>query len=155
MTNAFRWDPFEELRSTMDQLFDQGFSRPWRFLATQNNQAAFPVDLWETDDAIEILAQVPGVRPEDVDIAVTSDVLTIKAEHPQDQSATNRSYLRQEIPYGSSTRSFNLPMAVEPDKAEARYEYGMLYLRLPKAESVRPRQIKVTPVQNGAAQLTS
>ena len=155
MTNAFRWDPFEELRTTMDQLFDQGFSRPWRFLPAQSNQGAFPVDLWETDDAIEILAQVPGIRPEDVDISVASGVLTIKAEHPAHHSATNRTYFRQEIPYGSYTRSFNLPTAVESDKAEASYECGMLHLRLPKAESVRPKQIKITPVQNGSAQLTA
>ena len=144
MTNLFRWDPFTDLRQTMDQLFDQGFSRPWRMLQNPDYQAAaFPVEVWETDDAVEIKAALPGMRPEDVDITVANDVLTIKAEHPGETDDGQRNYHRREITYGSYTRSFSLPVSVDSDKAEANYEHGMLYLKLPKAESVRPKQIKI------------
>jgi HSP20 family protein len=143
MTNLVQWDPFTELRSTMDRLFDQGFSRPWRLLPSSTFQAAFPVEVWETDEAVEVRAALPGVRPEDVDISVLEDVLTIKAEHREDAAADKRTYHRREISYGTYTRSLYLPVSVDVDKAEARYENGVLQLTLPKAESVRAKHIRV------------
>lgn len=147
MTNLVQWDPFAEIRSTMDRLFEQGFSRPWRLLNVAEYQATFPADIWETDEAIEVVAALPGVRPDDVDIAVVGNVLNIKASaHEPEAAQTQRNYFRRELQYGSYARSFSLPVSVEPDKAEARYEHGMLYLTLPKAESVRPKQIKIAAV---------
>jgi HSP20 family protein len=143
MANLVRWDPFTDLRSTMDSLFDQGFSRPWRFLPNAEGGGLFPIEVWETDDTVEIKASLPGVRPEDVDISVANDILTIKAEHKEEVEDKKRSYHRQEISYDSLHRSLSLPMSVDADKAEATFEHGMLYLRLPKAESVKPKQIKV------------
>jgi len=151
MTNVAQWDPFTELRNAMDRLFEEGFSRPWRLLGTSEYGPSFPVEMSSTDDAIEIKAALPGVRPEDVNISVTGDVLTIKAEHPADDSE-GRQFYRREIQYGSLQRSFNLPVSVDADKAQARYEHGMLYLMLPKVESVRPKPIKIAaPVQNGTS----
>jgi HSP20 family protein len=143
MTNITQWDPFSELRSTMDNLFEQGFSRPWRFLSTSDNQAsAFPVEIWETDEAVHLKAALPGVSPEQVDISVANGALTIRAE-TREETQQARTYHRREIAYGSFMRAFNLPTTVDADKAEARYEHGMLYLTLPKAEAVRPKQIKI------------
>jgi len=141
MTNM-QWEPFSELRSTMDRLFDQGFSRPWRFLTTPDYQSSFPVEIWQTDDGVALKAALPGIRPEDVDISVVGDTVTIKAQRAAD-SPQNGTYYVQEIDYGSYQRTFTLPSGVEADKAEARYENGMLYLKLPKPESVRPKQIKI------------
>jgi len=142
MTNMIQWEPFNELRSTIDRLFDQDWSRPWRYLTPQDYRGFFPVELWETDNAVGVRAALPGIRPEDVDISVVGDTVAIKAQRPAEEQANGNYYLR-EIQYGSYQRTFRLPVGVEADKAEARYENGMLHLRLPKAESVRPKQIKI------------
>ena len=142
MTNMIQWEPFNELRSTMDRLFDQGFSRPWRFITPQEYQGSFPVEVWETDDAVGVRAALPGIRPEDVDISVVGDTVAIKAQRPAPEQENGNYYVR-EIQYGSYQRTFTLPVGVEADKAEASYENGLLHLKLPKAESVRPKQIKI------------
>ena len=149
MANLVRWDPFTDIRSTMDRLFDEGFSRPWRFLPSEY-EATFPVEVSETDDAVEVKASMPGVQPEQVDITVANDVLTIKAEHRAETEEKKREFYRREIRYGAFHRALTLPVSVDADKAEARFENGMLHLRLPKAESLRPKQIKVNPATNSA-----
>jgi HSP20 family protein len=155
MSTMIQWEPFYELRNTMDRLFDQGFSRPWRLLSTPEYQAAFPVDIWESGDNVEVKAALPGIYPDDVDITVVGEMLTIKARHATSEEDSRRSYYVHEVPYGEFQRTFSLPFEVEADKAEARYEHGMLYLTLPKAESVRPRQIKVGAGHNTQAQIAS
>ena len=147
MTTMIQWEPFNELRATMDRLFDQGFSRPWRLLPATEYQAAFPVDIWESDNAIEVKAALPGIHPDDVNITVVADTLTIRAQQREPQES--KTYHLHELGYGDWQRSFTLPVSVEADAAEARYEHGMLYLTLPKAEAVRPKQIKVTAAGNG------
>jgi HSP20 family protein len=144
MANLTRWDPFTDLRSTMDRLFDDGFSRPWRLIpSVEYREASFPVEVSETDGEIEVKASLPGVKPEEVEITVTNDVLTIKAEHKETVEDKKRDYYRREIRYGAMQRSLSLPVSVDSDKAEARFENGELSLRLPKADAVRPKQIKV------------
>ena len=156
MTNFTRWDPFTDLRQTMDQLFDQGFSRPWRMLQNPDYQpgAGFPVEVWETDDAVEYQAALPGMRPEDVDITVANDVLTIKAENPGETDDGHRNYHRREITLRLILALVQSAGHVDSDKAEANYEHGMLYLKLPKAESVRPKQIKIGVGQGNGHLLT-
>ncbi len=149
MTNNVRWDPFTDLRQTMDQLFEQGFSRPWRYLQSDNYRMTLPVEVWENDEAVEVKAALPGARPEDVDITVTHDVLTIKARHTADEGDEKRNYYHREIAYGDIGRSLSLPVAVDSDRAEARFENGMLFLRLPKSEALRPKQIKISSAGNG------
>lgn len=151
MTNMVRWDPFTELRATMDRLFDEGFSRPWRLLPSIQEQTdwSFPVEVSETENEVEVKAALPGVRPEEVDISVTNDVLTIRAEHREEAEERKRDYYRREIRYGTYHRSLALPVAVDTDKAEATFRNGMLHLRMPKAEALRPKQIKITA--NGSA----
>jgi HSP20 family protein len=144
MANLTRWDPFTDLRSTMDRLFDDGFSRPWRLIpSVEYREASFPVEVSETDGEIEVKASLPGVKPEEVEITVTNDVLTIKAEHKETVEDKKRDYYRREIRYGAMQRSLSLPVSVDSDKAEARFENGELSLRLPKADAVRTKQIKV------------
>jgi HSP20 family protein len=126
----------------MDRLFDEGFSRPWRFLPGE--QESFPVAVAELDEHIEVRAALPGVKPDDVDISVTNDVLTIRAEHKEQTDEKKRDYYRREIRYGAYQRAFSLPVSVEAENAEARFENGLLYLRLPKAAATRTKQIKVT-----------
>ncbi len=146
MTNLIRWDPFADLRTSMDRLFDEGFTRPWRFLAPDQEMSTFPVEVSETDRQVEVKAALPGVKPEDVEVSVINDMLYIKAEHREEQKEGDekKGYHRRELRYGSYQRTIALPVSVEPDKAEAHFRDGMLYLTLPKAESVRPKQIKVS-----------
>ena len=146
MTSVTRWDPFADLRGTMDRLFDDGFSRPWRLIPASNGavyEATFPVEVSETEGEIEVKASLPGVKPEEVEITVQNDVLTIKAERKDTSDEKKRDYYRREIRYGAFHRSMSLPVSVDSDKAEAKYENGVLSLTLPKAEALRPKQIKV------------
>ena len=120
---------FADLRGTMDRLFDEGFSRPWRLLPATNGEgfeATFPVEVSETDGDIEVKAALPGVKPEEVDITVTNDVLTIKAEHKDMTEETKRDFYRREIRYGTFHRAMTLPVSVDSDKAEATFENGVL-----------------------------
>ena len=143
MTSVTRWDPFSDLRTTMDRLFDDGFARPRRLISSEAYTATFPVEVSETEDELEVKAALPGVNPDEVEITVQNDVLTIKAEHKDTTEEKKRDYYRREIRYGSFHRAMTLPVSVDSDKAEATYENGVLQLRLPKAAALRARQIKV------------
>lgn len=145
MTNMVRWDPFSELRTTMDRLFDEGFSRPWRFLPVQEQQEwAFPVEVSESENEVEVKAALPGIDPKEVDISIANDVLTIRADHREESEEKKKDYYRREIRYGTYHRSLALPVAVDADKANAEFTNGLLHIRMPKAEALRPKQIKVT-----------
>ena len=143
MTSVFRWDPFSEMRNSMEALFDQGFSRPWRLMNSGDYHTGFPVDVWETNDALEIDAALPGISPDDVSISLTAEALTISCERHGQEDDGNRRYTVREIGAGKYQRTIGLHTPVDPDKTEARYENGMLHLRMPKAESARVRQIRV------------
>ena len=141
MTNLVRWDPFD-LHQTMDRLFEQGFTRPRRLLPVEL-EASFPLEVAESEDAVEVKASLPGAKPEEVDISVSNNVLTIKAEHREATEEKKKDFHRREIRYGAYHRALTLPAKVDADHAEAKFEGGMLSLRLPKAEAVRPKRIEV------------
>jgi HSP20 family protein len=140
-----RWEPFRDLvtlREAMDRLLAESFVRPG---------VAFPsvgiegpaVDMYQTQDDIVVKAAVPGVKPEDIDIAVTGDILTIKGELKEEEKVEEGNYLRQERRYGQFMRELALPTQVNADKAKAEFEHGVLTLHLPKAEEVKPKSIRV------------
>ena len=146
MANIIRWDPFGEmvhLRHTVDGLFDQSFSRPWRIVRWENGESVSPLDVYETDDELVVKAVLPGVKPEDVEVSITGDTLSIKGEFKAEEETKKRSYYRQERRYGSFHRAITLPTEVETDKAEAVFEHGVLTLTMPKAEAVKPKTIQV------------
>lgn len=149
MTTLVRWDPFaeiEQIREAMDRLFED--FRPFRWVAPGVNGSRsygyFPVDIRETREAIELTAALPGIRPEDLEIQVQGDVVTIKGEAREEKEEKNVNWLRRERRYGSFYRSFTLPTPIDADKATASYEHGVLRLHLPKSEEVRPKVIKVS-----------
>jgi len=104
---------------------------------------AVPVDLWETKDAYHLRADVPGVTPDELEINATSDSISISGEVKGQADVTEDGWLRQERRVGKFQRAFSLPVAVDPSKVEATFENGVLSLVLPKAESTKPRTIKV------------
>ncbi len=139
-----RWDPWEEFRSirrAMDRLWDELVGR--REPAVVEEAFTFPVDIYETDDSLVVKAVLPGLRPEDVEISVQGDLLTIKGQMKREEKVERENYHRREIRYGSCIRTLTLPVAVDADKSEAAFENGILTVTLPKAPEARAKTIKV------------
>ena len=153
MTIVRRPSPFGELmslRSAMDRLFEDSFVR--RPLgAGFDAQTALPLDVTRTADELVVEAALPGIRPEDVEITVENGTLSIRGESRQERREGEGESLVQEIRRGSVARAITLPTGLEPDKATATFEHGVLTLRIPKAESVKPRQIRISPTTEGSA----
>jgi HSP20 family protein len=144
MANVVRWDPFREmmqLRRSVDRMLDEatmngsGWDEPMRW--------ALPVDVIENEDAYVIKASLPGVKPEDINITYDNRVLTLSAEYQADEEKKDERYLLRERRYGSFSRSLTLSNLVDSSKIEANYEDGVLTLRLPKSEEVKPRRIPI------------
>ncbi len=138
-----RWDPFREmaqLRATMDRLLNETRNLP---LASEETIWILPLDVSETEDAFLVKASIPGVNPDDIDISLTDNVLTIKAEIKAEKEIEEAQYHLRERRFGVFSRSITLPTAVDADNVEATYENGVLNLTIPKAEEVKPRKIEV------------
>jgi HSP20 family protein len=132
------------LREAMDRLFEDSFIRPTTWSGLPAGQIAVPVDLWETPEAYHLRADLPGLTADDIDINVTADTVSISGELQGQSDVTSDGWLRQERRYGKFQRSFALPAQLESNKIEATFDNGVLTLVMPKAENVRPRQIKVS-----------
>jgi HSP20 family protein len=149
--NIVRWDPFaelDEMRHRMDRIF--GEFRPTRLaLDVSTEMGYFPLDIAETDEAYEVKAALPGIKPDDVDIQLHGDTVTIKGESKEEAEEKGKNWLRRERRYGVFARTFTLPTAVDAEKATADFEAGVLKLHLPKSETERPKTIKVTGVVEG------
>ncbi|MHB0868337.1 MAG: Hsp20/alpha crystallin family protein [Chloroflexota bacterium] len=147
-----RYDPLTRLmtlRDAVDRMFDEAFGRTGM---ARMAASALPIDMFERKDELIVMAAVPGARPEDVDISITSDTLTIKAtihSEAEKEESTSWTWYFHELDHGQFTRTVSLPFPVMADQADARFENGMLHLRLPKSKEAMPRRIKV---QAGAAQ---
>lgn len=144
MSNMRRWDPFGEmltLRDAMSQLFEESVVSPTR--AGSGNTLAMPVNIRETEQGYQVEAVVPGVQPDDVDISIQDNVLTISGETHQEQQSESKqgSWHVMERRYGRFSRSISLPTPVNVDEVRASLENGILHLEVPKAEQVRPRKI--------------
>lgn len=102
-----------------------------------------PCDVFEDKDAVRIIAEIPGVKAEDVKLSLENNMLTIRGEKKQVAEENVDRVHRYERSYGVFERSFALPSTVDADRIEARYDNGILTVTLPKAERARPRQIEV------------
>ena len=146
MANLVRWEPVRDLvslREAMDRLFEESFVRPWGGRLAPREAGSLALDMYETDEAVVVKLAIPGVKPEDIDVSVTGDVLTIKGETKAEEEVKGENYIRRERRYGAFSRSVSIPVTVVSDKGEAEFEDGVLTLTLPKAEEVKPRAIKV------------
>lgn len=155
MTIVRRGSPFSELvslRNAMDRLFDDTFARPGQLYG--GFEGSMPLDVRSTPDGFEIEASLPGVRPEDVDITVEGGTLVISASTQSDEREERGDYLVHEIRRGNMSRTIALPSGYEADRATASFEHGVLKLSIPKAEQLKPRQIRITP-QSGNARSTT
>jgi len=146
MANLVRWDPFRDmvsLRDAMDRLFEESIVRPRGWVAPAEGVAPLALDVFESGDDVTVHASIPGVKPEDIDISVTGDVLTIKGETKEEKEEKEGDYHLRERRYGVFQRSISLPTLVQADKASADFENGVLKLTLPKVEEVKPKSIKI------------
>jgi HSP20 family protein len=147
MSNLTRWEPVREmmtLREAMDRLFDDAFTRPFSLNREGGSTWSSPaIDMYQTDDEIVVKAALPGFKPEEVQINVTGDVLTIKGEVKHEDEKKDKSWHIREQRWGSFERSLRLPTGVISDRAKADFDNGILTISLPKSEEVRPRTIAV------------
>lgn len=114
-------------------LEDNGFSRGWMPA----------VDIRETADGYELIAELPGLSKDDIEISVDNGVLTLRGERRLSEDSSRESYRRVERSYGSFERTFSLPTGIDSGKVEASFENGLLTLALPKAETAKARAIKI------------
>ena len=143
MSNLIRWEPAREmmtLREAMDRLFDDAFTRP---LSIRDGWSAPAIDMYQTDDEIVVKAALPGIKPEDVQINITGEVLHIKGEIKYEDEQQERAWHMREQRFGAFERSVALPTDVVADKARAEFENGVLVITLPKAEEVKPKTINI------------
>ncbi|MCX8126181.1 MAG: Hsp20/alpha crystallin family protein [Dehalococcoidia bacterium] len=146
MADLIRWEPFREmmsLRDAIDRLFEDSFVRPSRLLWPELGRADVPIDMYQTANEVVVKASVPGLKPDEVNISITGDTLTIKGERKEEKETREQDYFFRERRYGAFSRSVTIPVPVKTDKAEATFENGVLTITLPKAEEVKPKQIKV------------
>ncbi len=141
-----RCDPFvdmEQMSHRMDRIF--GYLRPCRMAPRVGSEIGyFPLDISETEEAFEVEAALPGVKPDDVEVQVHGDTVTIKGKAKEEADEKGKDWLRRERRYGVFARSFTLPTDIDAENASADFENGLLKLRLPKSEAARPKTIKVS-----------
>lgn len=114
--------------------------RPWRNMADGRQARPYlPTNVRDEGEAFVLTTAVPGMKAEDLKISVLEDVVRIEGEFPRDENE----YLLRELPTGAFARELRMPAALQAEQVEARIDDGMLFLRLPKAQSARPRSIKV------------
>lgn len=146
MSNLTRWEPMRDvitLRDAMDRLFDEAFTRPWGGGDGLLHASAPAIDMYQTENDVVVKAAVPGLKPEDVQINVTGDMLTIKGETRESSETKEKAYHIREQRWGSFERTIPLPTLITSDKAKADFENGVLTITLPKAEEVKPKTITV------------
>jgi HSP20 family protein len=147
-----RWDPFRDMitiREAMDRWLQQGLSGTGQLISNLRPDS-IPIDVVERDDSFEVRAAVPGVKPDDMEVIVQGERVTIRAEARDDEERRGENWLMREQRYGTLQRSITLPSAVSSEKAEARIEHGVLSLKLPKVQGAGARRIVVSSAQEAA-----
>jgi HSP20 family protein len=141
-----RWDPFAEmadLRREMDHIFGEFFGRTPSSMAATEAMWSPLVDIHETKDSFLLMAELPGVKQEDVEVSVEGDTLTLKGERKRETEVKEDQYHRIERSYGRFERSILLPSVVDPNRVKATYRDGVLEIQLPKKEEAKPKAVKI------------
>ncbi len=149
MAGMTRWNPIRDmitLREAMDQLFNDNYLRS-REARQQGVAWQLPLDAYTTEDAIVLTADVPGLKPEDLEVTLEGDTLTIRGELKNRTDSQN--YILRERATGRFERVLTINTPIDANKVEASFEDGVVQIVLPKAEAVKPKQIKVTARTNG------
>lgn len=115
----------------------------WNQSVASDSEGQLTIDVYQTDNDIVIKSTIAGVKPEDLDISINNDMVTIKGERKNEESIEHGNYYYQECYWGSFSRSVLLPVDVISDKTEASLKNGILTLRLPKADTTKIKKIQV------------
>lgn len=130
------------LRDAMERMFDERFMRPlWPPTGERRDVPA--LDLYTTTDSVVAKVALPGVKPEDVDVSISDDVVTVSGTFGAEQETTGEGFVHKELSRGSFQRSFAIPTAVKADAATAAFKEGLLTLTLPKTEDVKPKRVRI------------
>jgi HSP20 family protein len=150
-----RWQPWREmetLRKQMDRLFDEWLTRDsWMeqdsslsLLPKRDNTLWAPaIEMHETDGEVVLKAQLPGVKPEDLDIQVTEDAVSIAGEHREEARSEEKGIVRSEFRYGHFQRIVPLPVSIRNHEVKSEFKDGVLTLMLPKSQESRSKVVKV------------
>ncbi len=144
-TMVERWEPFrnlDDVQGEMNRLFDSLFGWPTTVTAGERMWAPL-ADMYETKEDLFVTFELPGVHEKDVNVSITGDVLTVKGERRLESETKDEGYHRLERVYGKFERAMPLPIPVQADKVKATYRDGVLEIRLPKVEEVKPKEIKI------------
>jgi HSP20 family protein len=153
MTTMMRWDPFQDLRSAQDEMAQMSpmLAHALGLHAQQGNGRATTtawapaLDISERKDAYLVTVELPGLKPEDLDITMEDGLLTIQGERQFTAESSEQQFHRVERRYGAFRRSITLPAHVLAEQIEASFEDGVLQLLVPKAEEAKPKRIQVRP----------
>ncbi len=147
MTLIRRPSPIADLvsfRDAMERWFDDRLFRPiWPLTGDAEHVVAPALDLYTTPEAVIANVALPGVKPEDVDVSIGDDMVTISGSYKEEKETTEAGYVHRELSHGTFSRSFSIPTAVKADLATAQFKDGLLTLTLPKSEEVKPKHVKV------------
>jgi HSP20 family protein len=141
------WDPVRDLsaiQDKMNQIFEETFRGRGTEEGIQTGLWTPAVDIYETDAAVVVKAEVPGVEKESIGVEVKDDVLVLKGERKYEKEVREESVHRIERSYGTFQRSFTLPTSVDQEKISANLKDGVLEVTLPKKELAKPKQISVS-----------
>jgi HSP20 family protein len=147
-----RFEPFRGATTLQDQinrLLNEAFDRT----SDEANLTTWApaVDIYETEHELVVKADIPEIKPEELDIRVENNILTIRGERKFEKEVSENNYLRVERSYGSFSRSFSLANTVNAEAIKADYKNGVLTLSIPKREEAKPKQIKVNVEAPAAA----
>ncbi len=151
MSKLVHWQPMSEmlsLRDAMNRLFEDSWvsNREWSNVPVAWTEPS--LDVYETTDTLVVKAAIPGVKPEDVEITVKGNYLAISGETKEETESQDKNYLRRESRVGTFSRMIELPNELQSDKADAKFENGVLTITFPKAEQLKPKKIQVKAVES-------
>jgi HSP20 family protein len=137
-------EPVRDIQTEVNRLFDSFFGRPTATGTAAGSRMWMPVlDMYETKDDLLLYFELPGVREKDVSLSITGDLLTVRGERPFRLELKDDHAYHIERVYGRFERSVQLPMPVQADRVTATYRDGMLEVKLPKADEVKSKEIKI------------
>lgn len=134
------WGTFRDLEREVDRLLE---SVNLSFQGIRFGRQYPPVNVYELDNELLLTAELPGTRPEDLEVTVANGILTLKGKRGGPDGVPDEAYRRQERPRGPWQRALSIPERIQEDKLTAEFANGVLKIRIPKAEAIQPRQIPV------------